>query len=188
MYPRGTLLEPLYVLKRADTIILTKSEGKNQDELIAKIRKYNEVAEIIVTNHGPQYLENVFTGEKLSLDVIKDKWIACLSGIARPENFENAVRELGGKVEICRRFPDHHWFDKEDLDAFYERCAERAIDMIITTEKDAVRLEEPDELEVPVYFLRIEVEILEGQEYWDKCIQRLSGIGEPKIAHEWAHQ
>ena len=188
MIPRGTLREPKSSLGRASYIILTKSEGKPQDELVKKIRKYNPVADIIITNHGPKFLENVFTGERLPLEAIQDKWIACLSGIARPESFENSVRQLGGKVEICRRFPDHHWFDEEELLAFYERCAERAMEMIITTEKDAVRLNQPEEIEVPIYFLRIEVEILEGQEAWDRCIQRIIDINKPKKPHDWAPQ
>lgn len=58
-----------------------------------------------------------------------------MSGIARPENFENAVEQLGGKVEIRRRYPDHYWFDQNDLEAFVERCADRAMDLIVTTEK-----------------------------------------------------
>lgn len=185
MLPRGTMREPRKSLARASYIMLTKSGGKPQDELIAKIRKYNRVADIFVSDHRPQYIENVFTGERLPLSAIKDKWIACLSGIARPESFENSVRDLGGRVEICRRFPDHHWFERDELDQFYERCAERAMEMIITTEKDAVRLSRPDQIEVPVYFLRIEVEILEGKDQWDACIERICDNAKKTPPHQW---
>lgn len=185
MLPRGTLREPKKNLSRADYIILTKSEGKPQDELVAKIQKYNQFADIIISDHRPQYIENVFTGERLPLGEIKNKWVACLSGIARPESFENSIRKLGGRVEITRRYPDHHWFSKEDLESFYERCAERAMQMIITTEKDAVRLFKPDQIEVPVYFLRIEVEILQGQEEWNQCINRICNLSEKSPQHQW---
>lgn len=185
LLPRGTLREPKSSLKRADYIILTKSGGKPQDDLIREIRKYNAFADIIVSNHAPKYLENVFTGERLPLSAIDDKWIACLSGIARPESFEDSIRKLGGKVEICRRFPDHHWFTQEELDQFYERCADRAMEMIITTEKDAVRLEKPDYIEVPIYFLRIEVDILEGKDHWNRCIRRICNIAKKPPQHEW---
>lgn len=67
MLPRGTLREPRSSLARASYIILTKCGGKPQDELISAIRKYNPVANIIVSDHGPRYLENVFTGERLPL-------------------------------------------------------------------------------------------------------------------------
>ena len=186
LLPRGTMREPRASLKRASYIILTKSEGKPQDELIATIRKYNKVADIIVTNHAPVLLENIFTGEQLPLEALKGKYVACLSGIARPESFENLVEALGANVEIRRSYPDHYWFDQEDLDAFVERCAERAMDMIITTEKDAVRFLRPGEMEVPIYFLRIQIDILQGQEKWDAMIDRICGLGAPQPAPEWA--
>lgn len=94
------------------------------------------MADIIVSDHGPRYLENVFTGERLPLEALRGKWVACLSGIARPESFENSLRSLGAHVEICRRFPDHHWFEQTELQEFYDRCADRAMDMIVTTEKE----------------------------------------------------
>lgn len=187
MLPRGTMREPRSSLSRASYIILTKSGGRAQDELISKIRRYNPVADIIVSNHGPKYLENVFTGERLPLETLQDKWVACLSGIARPESFENSIKALGAKVEICRRFPDHHWFDQSELEEFYDRCGERAMDMIITTEKDAVRLEQPEgKQEVPIYFLRIEVEIAEGREHWNQCVNRICGISAPRPKDEWS--
>lgn len=186
LLPRGTMREPRASLRRASYIILTKSEGKPQDELIATIRKYNKVADIIVTNHAPVLLENIFTGEQLPLDALKGKYVACLSGIARPESFENLVEALGANVEIRRSYPDHYWFDQEDLDAFVERCAERAMDMIVTTEKDAVRFLRPGEMDVPIYFLRIQIDILQGQEKWDAMIDRICGLGAPQPPPEWA--
>ncbi len=54
-----------------------------------------------------------------------------------------------------------------------QRCVERDMEMIVTTEKDAVRFPRPGSIDVPVYFLRIEVEILKGQAAWDDLIERL---------------
>ena len=54
-----------------------------------------------------------------------------------------------------------------------QRCVERDMEMIVTTEKDAVRFPMPGSIDVPVYFLRIEVEILKGQEIWDDLIDRI---------------
>lgn len=186
LLPRGTMREPRSSLKRASYIILTKSGGRPQDELISTIRRYNNVADIIVTNHAPAYLENIFTGERRPLDFLNGKYVACLSGIARPESFENLVEAQGAHVEIRRRYPDHYWFDQEELDAFVERCADRALDLIVTTEKDAVRFLRPGEMEVPIFFLRIQIEIEQGQENWNRMIDRICAIAEPKPAPQWS--
>ena len=54
-----------------------------------------------------------------------------------------------------------------------QRCVERDMQLILTTEKDAVRFPRPSSMDVPVFFLRIEVEILKGLEIWDDLIRRL---------------
>jgi tetraacyldisaccharide 4'-kinase len=54
-----------------------------------------------------------------------------------------------------------------------QRCVERDMDIIVTTEKDAVRFPRPTEINVPVYFLRIEVRILAGHQAWEGMVNRL---------------
>jgi len=76
-------------------------------------------------------------------------------------------------VEIRRRFSDHYRFSRKEVEIFMQRCVERDMELIVTTEKDAVRFPHPASIDVPVYFLRIEVEILRGQEIWDDLITRI---------------
>lgn len=173
LLPRGTLREPPRNIKRASYIFITKCDGSPNDQLIERIRRYNPVAEILECTHGPRFVENLFTGERHEIAFLKDKWIAAISGIAVPENFERLLGKLGARVEIRRRFSDHHRFSQRQIDRFMHRCISRDMELIVTTEKDAVRFPKPKELDVPIYFLRIEVEILRGQQVWDKLIDRL---------------
>ena len=173
LLPRGTLREPPVNLRRASYIFLTKCDGTSNEALIKRIRKYNKTAEIIETTHGPIYLENLFTRERKPLYFLRGKWVAAISAIAVPEAFERSLEKLGARVEIRRHFSDHHRFLRKDVDQFMQRCVERDMDLMITTEKDAVRFPRPTELNVPIYFLRIEVEILKGKEIWEKLIDRM---------------
>jgi tetraacyldisaccharide 4'-kinase len=173
LLPRGTLREPPKNLRRAGYILLTKCNGGSNDELITRIRRYNKTAEIIECAHGPIHLENVFTRERKPLEFLNEKWVGAISAIAVPEAFEGSLEKLGARVEIRRRFSDHHRFTRKDVDKFMQRCVERDMEMIVTTEKDAVRFPRPSSIDVPIYFLRIEVEILKGREIWDDLIQRL---------------
>jgi tetraacyldisaccharide 4'-kinase len=47
--------------------------------------------------------------------------------------------------------------------------------MIVTTEKDSVRMPRLPEadLKVPIYFLRVEIDILSGHESWEHCVARI---------------
>jgi tetraacyldisaccharide 4'-kinase len=102
-----------------------------------------------------------------------------MSGIARPESFEEGVRRLGANIEITKSFADHHRFTKKELLRFLEWCDRRAVDALVTTEKDAVRFPDIDHPPVPMLFLRVEIEILRGHEHWEDLLQRLAGEGTP---------
>ncbi len=173
LLPRGTLREPPRNLRRASYILITKCDGSPNTDLIARIRRYNPVAEIIECAHNPVHLENLYTREREPLAFLDGKWVGAISAIAVPESFERSLTTLGAKVEIKRRFSDHHRFNRRDVDDFMQRCVERDMEIIVTTEKDAVRFPHPTEINVPIYFLRIEVQILTGQEAWDGMVDRL---------------
>jgi tetraacyldisaccharide 4'-kinase len=173
LLPRGTLREPPRNLRRASYIFITKCNGESNGELIQRIRQHNRTAEIIECTHKPLYLKHVYREERLPLDYLKGLYIGSLCGIAAPESFEEGLRKLGAKIELSRHFADHHRYAQKELTSFLQRCLRRDVSAVITTEKDAVRLPVLDNLEVPIYFLRVEIEILNGQETWEQCVQRI---------------
>lgn len=184
LLPRGTLREPPKNLRRASYIFITKclGEGENE-ELIQRIRKYNRTAEIIECAHRPQYLEHVHTGGRLPLEWLRGKYVGAISAIASPTSFENALRDLGANLEIAKHFADHHRFSHREVQNFISRAVNRDIDAIITTEKDSVRLPRLEKWDVPVYFLRVEIEILTGHESWQHCVDRIC-TPQPLVAPE----
>jgi tetraacyldisaccharide 4'-kinase len=184
LLPRGTLREPPGNLRRASYIFITKSTGGDNADLINRIRRYNRTAEIIECSHCPRHLQNVFTAESLPLEALRDTYVGAFSAIAAPESFEAGLKQLGARVELSRRFIDHHRFSEKEIRAFATRCQRRDVAMILTTEKDAVRFPRSRlaNLEVPVYFLRVEIEILNGQDAWERCIERICQPGLPALA------
>ena len=64
-----------------------------------------------------------------------------VSGIARPGRFHAALRAEGWKVAREVTFRDHHWFTTRDLSRIAGAAREVDADLIVTTEKDAVRVE-----------------------------------------------
>src|SRR5467141_284775 len=90
LLPRGTLREPASHLSRASTIFITKSDGETA-LLRARIGKHNPNASIIECIHHPLYLEDVFTGQRAGLEILKASRVASFSGIAQPESFEQSL-------------------------------------------------------------------------------------------------
>jgi tetraacyldisaccharide 4'-kinase len=175
LLPRGTLREPPRNLRRASYVFITKSSGASNADLIERIRRYNRTAEIIECGHKPLHLQNVLTGERLPLESLRDTYIGSLCGIAAPDSFEKGLRDLGARIELAKRYIDHHRYTDAELYSLINRCIRRDLEMIVTTEKDAVRFPPLNEAEVkvPIYFLRVEIEILSGHESWEHCVARI---------------
>jgi tetraacyldisaccharide 4'-kinase len=173
LLPRGTLREPRRNLRRASYIFITKCTGESNEALIARIRRYNRTAEIIECTHKPLYLQNMLTGEVLPLERLRETFIGSICGIAAPESFEDGLRKLGARVDLAKRYIDYHRYSEAEIQSFMNRCLRRDLEMIVTTEKDAVRMPRLTDGPVPIYFLRVEIEIISGQETWEHCVGRI---------------
>ncbi len=173
MLPRGTLREPIANLKRADYIFITKSTKHGARTLRNAIRQFNTDAEIIECSHQPLHLQDVFTGERKDLSFLKGLDVAAISGIAMPESFENGLRELGANVIYAKRYADHHRYTQQEILNMINRSQRRHAQAILTTEKDAVRFPKLDRRDLPMYYLRVEIRIIEGAKDFDEAVSRI---------------
>jgi tetraacyldisaccharide 4'-kinase len=172
LLPRGTLREPPSHLSRANTIFITKSDG-HTEELRQRISQYNPTAGIIECIHHPLYFEDVFTGQQHGLELIRDKKVATLSGIAQPESFEESLPTLGGTVVYTKRFADHHRFTQQEILNTINRGKKRQAEFIVTTQKDAVRFPKIDRRDLPIYFMRVEIKIMSGAKDFHDCVRKI---------------
>jgi tetraacyldisaccharide 4'-kinase len=173
LLPRGILREPIKHLSRASYIFLTKSDGNRDDALLELIREHNSKAEIIECAHKPQYLQAVGSDARLPLEALQGAQIGAFSGIASPESFEAMLRDFGAEIRYNQRFLDHHRFTRYEIERLYRKAGNSELEMIVTTEKDAVRLFEDIEPPVPVYYLRLEIDILSGEEDFEGATERI---------------
>ncbi|MFZ4767227.1 MAG: tetraacyldisaccharide 4'-kinase [Roseimicrobium sp.] len=173
LLPRGTLREPPGHLRRASYIFLTKCDGSDNTSVIKELRRHNRVAEIIECRHKPTHLEDIRTRERFPLERLYGAHVGAVSGIAVPESFENGLRKLGAKIDATLRFADHHRFSEKEIRQFIERCERRDVEMIVTTEKDYVRFPDIAECDVPICFLRVEIDIINGKEVFRRMIRIL---------------
>ena len=173
LMPRGILREPVRHLKRASYVFLTKSDGVPDPELEALIQKHNPGVDVIECAHKPQFLQEVNGEKRLPLDELLQKRIGAFSGIAVPESFEGFLHDFGANLLYTKRFLDHHRFDTEELHEIFKEAASANLDFIVTTEKDAVRIPEDTDFPLPLYFLRLEIEILRGVNDFDAAVSKI---------------
>lgn len=118
--PLGRLREPVSSLKRARFIIHTKGPAKNGMNAELEPRGLTDLK-----------------GNTHDLSLLRGKKALAVCGIARPEHFLSTLENLGAMVKILS-FRDHHHYTKKDLGRIL--CMASNMDMIITTEKDMVKL------------------------------------------------
>ncbi|HEY3853034.1 MAG TPA: tetraacyldisaccharide 4'-kinase [Verrucomicrobiae bacterium] len=172
LFPRGTLRESPSQLARASVIFITKSDGKTE-KLRERISRYNPSAGIIECIHAPLYFEDVFTGERKGLEFLQGMRVASLSGIAQPESFEQSIVKLCKELVYSKRFADHHRFSQQEMLNAINRSKKRQAEVIITTQKDAVRFPKVDRRDLPIYFMRVEIKILDGAKDFDDCVRKI---------------
>lgn len=172
LLPRGTLREPPSHLSRAHTIFITKSDGQTA-ALRHRIAELNPSAPIIECVHQPLYFEDVFSGQREGLELLKGRKVASLSGIAQPESFEQSLVTLGAELVYSKRFADHHRFTQQEVLNAINRSKKRQAEMIITTQKDAVRFPKLDRRDLPIYFMRVEIKIVSGADDFQDCVRRI---------------
>ncbi len=172
LLPRGTLREPPSHLARANTVFITKSEG-DLSELRKRIAVFNPAARIVECVHHPLYFEDVFTGDRFGLEALQGRKIATLSGIAQPESFERSLTNLGAEMVYSRRFADHHRFSQQEILNVINRSKKKQAEVIITTQKDAVRFPKIDRRDLPIYFMRVEIKIISGAKDFQDCVRQI---------------
>jgi tetraacyldisaccharide 4'-kinase len=179
LLPRGLLREPPEQLRRANIIFITKCDGRDLSELKAELRRYNAHADFVECAHKPLHLEEIFTHQVVPLSFVKDLRIGMISGIAKPESFEEGLRKLGAELIYSRRFADHHRFSEGEIAKMFERSKARGARAVITTEKDSVRFPRLGKRPLPVYFLRVEIEIIRGHDAFERCLEGMCRYDAP---------
>lgn len=138
LLPMGRLREARKGARRADAIVVTKCPADLTDgqksEIVYQISQYSE-AKVVFARI--EYAEALSVFKK---NEVLRKCALALSGIADDRLF---LEECAKRFDLVDKitFPDHHVYKTEDIQAISKKCRELGNDhMIITTEKDAVKL------------------------------------------------
>jgi tetraacyldisaccharide 4'-kinase len=171
LFPAGILREPLSALERAHAVLITGADrGGDLGSLKGVIRRHTR-AKIFTSRLAPADLIDITTGETRPISTLRDTGVLAFAGIARPDAFVSTLRALGAKVVAQVAYPDHYAYKKSDLEALVRRAAEDKPGMILTTEKDAVRLRSFQPR--GIWALRVELKVVENDEWEAVLLSKL---------------
>ena len=146
---------------------------KRLSELRNRLRSLNPTAEISECRHCARHLQDVFTRERLPLSTLQDLPVAAVTGIAAPEGFYRELERRGARVVYRKRFADHHRYSQQELLNVINEGMAAGARAVLTTEKDYVRFPLVERADLPVYFLRVEIEMTSGADAFHEWIDRI---------------
>jgi tetraacyldisaccharide 4'-kinase len=169
--PFGKLREPIDSLHRASAIILTHSRNTHEEtsSLINKIS-----TPIFHANYYPIDFE------------FGNKKIAAFCGLASPEHFQNFLKEQVAELVFFRKFPDHHIYTSSELNELQEEAVRAGAEALVTTGKDAVKLN-PNDFRLPFGLIHAELRVEEEEKFQSWIFQSLDSrvpVGPMKKSYE----
>jgi len=165
LFPAGPLREPLGALKRAHILVLTKESNPALSRFLSREAPQADLFEApleAVDLWSPQ------RGEVRALEPLHGLTLGAFAGIAQPSSFFALLERGGGRLVERVVFPDHLFYGDREVERL-SAVAER-VDMMITTEKDWVKLEGMD---LPFSLWVLRVALSPPGELLDRVLERL---------------
>src|SRR3989338_9719501 len=143
LLPLGKLRELPNSIKRATGIILTNTDRKtiNEKDLLT-INKHKKNIPVYKIGYQVQELISLNTKQILNINSLKGTKTIAFSGIGNPESFIELLQRHQINVVDNISFSDHYNYGYNDILRVIETAQKHKIENIITTEKDAVKIEE----------------------------------------------
>lgn len=170
LLPRGPLREPPSALGRADVIIATRGDVTGEtDSLIAELAQAGNIPLFRSIHRACAVIRGDYALQ-LPLNELRGKKIYAFAGIGKPSSFKKSILDIGAQVVSFDIFPDHHRYNRQELEKISNNFSQSGADLILTTEKDAMRLQEFADFIPTVYLMRISIEIVPDRDLLEKYI------------------
>jgi tetraacyldisaccharide 4'-kinase len=174
LFPAGLLREPVNSIKRADAVVITRSNQASDSELKkieAKVQKIKSDMIIARAVHSP-VIARTTDDKEISIELLKDKKIFAFCGIGNPDAFINTMGEFGAKTVGSKIYDDHYHYADKDIADICTEAANIKADLILTTQKDFSRLSiEKLRPDIPFAYLAIELKLVSGEDAITRLIK-----------------
>jgi tetraacyldisaccharide 4'-kinase len=166
IFPRGTLREPLGSLKRADIVLLTRSnlvpEAERQ-KIREQVLAINSNITWGETIHMPTSLISLESLRNETIETIRGQSALAFCGIGNPLAFQKTLEQCGVRVEKLVPFPDHYRYTASDAHELVQAAKELGAKFLLCTMKDLVKLNRSDFSELPLCAIAIDIQFTAGE-------------------------
>ncbi len=175
LLPRGLLREPVGSLRRANLVVLSRADlisPADRRAIRAEAERRAGPLRWVMARHAPRSLVDS-EGVEYPLAEIAGARISAFCGIGNPEGFRRTLLPITGELVDLRTFPDHHPYDAADVRSLGDWAARTRAQVVLTTQKDLVKLRCDEIGPLPLRALTIGLDLIEGVEVMEKALARL---------------
>jgi tetraacyldisaccharide 4'-kinase len=172
LLPAGPNREPRAALRRAGLVWLSRTDQAAPAALDALRALARDATgrDPVESRHAPVDVVDGTLSRSVGPDALRGRRVLLLAGIARPAGFRRTLAAMGAEVAAERLFRDHHRFLPAEVEEALRAADAGRCDLVVTTEKDAVRLP-PELASAPrLRAVRIEAEVVRGAELLDAAL------------------
>ena len=174
--PAGHLREPLGAVKAAEAIVITRAASLSSIQPVQTCLEdaIGESIRPLIINTVPKQIQHLGTGEVRPVSSLQGNSLLVVSGIGNPCAFHDMLKGCGADISEEIIFPDHCSYGKAEADYIRKKITESGCKMMMTTEKDSVKLREWFTKNDPIWFVSIDIVFIAGQ---DQILELLEPIG-----------
>ena len=179
VFPRGTLREPLIGLRRADIVLLTRSDLADEAQRQNIRQQVLSINPNIIwgeTVHVPTSLVSANSFAVEPIESISGQSVLAFCGIGNPAAFRKTLDRCGVRVAKLMPFPDHYRYTSCGCGELVRTARELGADSFLCTMKDLVKLDRLDFSEFPLRAVSIEIQFTAGESV---VCERLNIVSSP---------
>jgi len=169
LFPRGDLREPPAAMARAGVVVLTHWQADTAPSLTT-LGPLLPTIPLFRSQHEVLDLRALADGQILPYTSLKGQRIVAFCGIGMPDQFRQTLQRLEADIMAFVAFPDHHPYTQPEIEQLVLMLRHHNAEILVTTEKDGIRLRGLRPLRGQLWELRIRATIVEPEAAWKSCL------------------
>jgi tetraacyldisaccharide 4'-kinase len=165
LLPAGRQREPLSALRRAQIVVLTRTDLANSKPLEELVVKVHPAARVFRSRTELLGCTDALSGEAVSVEEIRHQKVAAFCAVGNPRAFFADLRRWGFNVISEDAFPDHHFYTGEEVQKLAATARKNGGAALLTTQKDAVKFSRDWKPQLPLWACDIETQIQDAARF-----------------------
>jgi tetraacyldisaccharide 4'-kinase len=178
LLPRGLLRESPRELRRAGFVLLTRCDQAGPAAVAAARERLGRLAPSVPVGesvHRPSELTGA-ERRRAGPETLRDRPVGAFCGVGNPDAFRATLEGLGARVVGFRTYPDHHPYQRADVESLREWARSLPAGAVaVTTQKDLVKVQLARLADRDLWALRVGLEVTAGREELERRLRDAVG-------------